>query len=101
MENKTIKITDDILLSNGFTYNEDSNFVISLLSDEYDLTLEKDNKHEEFTGRYFVYIKQNVNYADENDSYIAIPSIEYVYQLDNLIQLLEGDFDFKIKLCND
>lgn len=101
MVNNKEKITNDILLMNVFTCNQHENFVVSLQSDEYDLTLEKDNKHEEFTGRYFVYIKQNVNYADENDSYIAIPSIEYVYQLDNLIQLLEGDFDFKIKLCND
>jgi hypothetical protein len=89
---KDTKITDDILLNNGF-YLDDyiKMFIKEVQDDEFELKLINDE------NKYFVYVTQYDDY-DGNDQVINIPAIQYAYQLENLIQLLENNFDFKLKI---
>lgn len=104
---KDTKITDDILLSNGFylerslecIIDEDEakthyGFIKEVQDDEFELCLSKCDDDE---NKYFVHITQYDEY-DGDDQVINIPAIQYTYQLENLIQLLENDFDFKLKI---
>lgn len=108
MENNKQKITDDILLSNEFYLNEKLSsvsidecigsyeFIKEVQDDEFELKL---TKYNDGKNKYFVHVTQYDEY-DGDDQTINIPSIEYTYQLENLIQLLENDFEFKLKVDN-